>query len=257
MNLKPWTFAGICLCVLLVGAFLGRLSTSHRHNQITVNIEEGTNKINLAPEKEDVIKWIDQANRPVNVRFLTDAPCEEIKNPADTTDTCTIKISSGNFQYACSGSSTCVDPGVDPRSNTGLVAFAPGNGLVAPPAEGGSVVATISCPDPNGTPVVTWVPDPPGPSVNVDENIVWKAGSLNFTVSGFNDQNTPVQLCSQPTINQSSGHRTCTVVKDGNQTPPYRVTYTVTTSGTNACGSTSPTLTVNPAPQPSAPTGKS
>jgi hypothetical protein len=242
MNLKPWTFAGICLCVLLLGALLGRQSTPHRPNQITVDVENGSNKVNLAPGKNDVIKWVDQANHPVAVKFLTDAPCEEIKTAADTTDTCTINVPGGNFQYACAGSATCVDPGVDPRSNADLVSSVP-----VTPTAGASVTASISCPNPNGTPVVIWSPDPPGSSVNVGENIIWKGGSLQFSVSGFNYQNTPVSLCSQQTINQELAHHTCTVGQDGSHTPPYIVTYTVTTSGAKACGSTSSTLTVNPA----------
>src|SRR5437868_11988972 len=124
MNLKPWTFALICLCVLLVGIFLGRRlapggssdDDSHK-NIITVDVEDGSSKINLAPKKNDVIKWVDQANRAVTVKFLTDSPCHEIKKPSDTTDTCTVDVAGGNFQYACTGSSTCVDPGVGPRSN--------------------------------------------------------------------------------------------------------------------------------------------
>lgn len=250
MNFKPWTLAGICLLVLLLGALLGRLLA---HNTIIVDVEDGTNKINLSPAKNDVIRWTDQANHKVKVRFVTDAPCEEIKTPSNTTDTCTINIEHGNFQYLCDGSSTCVDPGVDPRSTSSDLESAPG-GLVAPKA-GNSVVASISCPAPNGTPVITWSPDPPGSSVTVGENIVWKAGSLDFTVSGFTYQNNPIQLCSQSTINQAPGHHTCTV-QDGGHTPPYTVTYTVTTSGPKACGSTSPTLTVYPATDTSTPAPK-
>lgn len=252
MTLKPWTFAVICLCALLLGAFLGRLSNSSRPNQITVDVEDGSNKINLAPAKNDVIKWVDQANNPVAVKFLTDAPCNEIKKASDTTDTCTVNALSGNFQYACAGSTTCVDPGVDPRSSAARQM--PPRAAVTPPS-GSFVTASIACPDPNGTPVVTWSPDPPGSSVNVNENIIWKAGSLNFTVSGFKYQNNSIQLCSQSAVDQSQ--HTCMVMKDPNQTPPYTVTYTVTTSGTNSCGSTSPTLTVNPPIQPSAPTPNS
>jgi hypothetical protein len=70
---------------------------------------------------------------------------------------------------------------------------------------------------------------------------------LNFTVTGFNYQNNPIQLCSQPTIDQN--YHTCTVVQDSSRTLPYTVTYTVTTSGERSCGATSPTLTVNPAPK--------
>ena len=241
MTLKPWTLAAICICALLVGGFVACRSTQ---NTITVDVEDGSSKINLAPKKGDVIKWVDQANRPVTVKFLTDSPCQEIKKPSDTTDTCTVDVAGGNFQYACTGSSTCVDPGVDPRSNSGLLA-SPGGPVAPSPA--GSVNASISCPDPSAPPVITWSPDPPGASVNVGQNIVWKGGSLNFTVTGFNYQNKPISLCSQSTIDQSPGHHTCTVVKDSNQNPPYIVTYTVTTSGEKSCGAASPTLTVNPA----------
>jgi hypothetical protein len=258
MTLKPWTVALICFCVLLVGIFLGRQLTpggtsnnDSQKNIITVDVEDGSSKINLAPRKNDVIKWVDQSNRPVNVKFLTDSPCQEIKKPSDTTDTCTVDVAGGNFQYICTGSTTCVDPGVDPRSNSGLLAES--GGPVAPSAAG-SVNASISCPDPNAPPVVTWSPDLPGSSVNIGQNIIWKAGSLNFTITGFNNQNNPVTLCSQTTVDQSAGHHTCTVVNDASQTLPYKVTYTVTTSGNHACGSASPTLTVNPASS-SAPNG--
>ena len=250
MTIKPWTVALICFCVLLLGIFLGRRLTpggsdpdSHK-NIITVDVENGSSKINLAPAKNDVIKWVDQANRPVAVKFLTDSPCQEIKKPSDTTDTCTVDVVGGNFQYVCTGSSTCIDPGVDPRSNSGLLA-SPGGPL--PPSPAGSVNASISCPDPNAPPVVIWSPEPPGASVNVGQNIIWKAGSLHFTVTGFNYQNNPITLCSQSTIDQSPGHNTCTVAQDGSHTPPYAVTYTVTTSGEKSCGSASPTLTVSPA----------
>src|SRR5260370_34162742 len=113
MPLKPWTFAGISLCVLIIGAFLGRMVVPHpqtnNKNKITVTVENGTNKINLSPQEQDVIRRVDQADHPVQVRFLTDAPCQQIKKPADATDTCTIRASSRNFQYVCTGSSIAVD----------------------------------------------------------------------------------------------------------------------------------------------------
>jgi hypothetical protein len=244
MTLKPWTLAAICLCALLVGGFVACRSTPNAQNTITVDVEDGSNKINLAPKKGDVIKWVDQANHPVTVKFLTNSPCEEIKKPSDTTDTCTVAVEGGNFQYACSGSTTCVDPGVDPRSSSsGTLARSPG--VPAPPTGAGSVIAAISCPDTSAPPVITWSPDPPGSSVTVGQNIIWKAGSLNFTVTGFKYQNNQIQLCSQSTIDQN--YHTCTVVQASGQTPPYMVSYTVTTSGQGSCGSASPTLTVNPA----------
>lgn len=251
MTLKPWTLAAICLCVLLLGGFLSCRSTSHPKNTITVDVEDGSSKINLSPGKGDVIKWVDQADRAVNVQFLTGSPCQELKGRTGTTDTCTIDVDRGNFQYKCAGSAACVDPGVDPRSNSGLLAKPP----TGPPTPSGtgSVTASISCSDPNAPPVVTWS-DTPGSSVTVGENIIWKAGLLDFTVTGFKSQNNPVQLCSQSTIDQT--HRTCTVIQGSSQTPPYMVTYTVTTSGDQSCGSASPTLTVNPASQTSAPAPK-
>jgi hypothetical protein len=240
MTLKPWTLAAICICALLVSGFV---ACRPAQNTITVDVEDGSSKINLAPKKGDVIKWVDQANHPVMVKFSTDSPCQEIKKPSDTTDTCTVTVETGNFQYACAGSTTCVDPGVDPRSSSSGT-LARSSGPPAPPTGAGSVTAAISCPDPSAPPVITWSPDPPGSSVTVGQNIIWKAGSLSFTVTGFKYQNNPIQLCSQPTIDQN--YHTCTV-QDSSQTLPYTVTYTVTTSGQGSCGSTSPTLTVNQA----------
>ena len=58
MTLKPGTLAAICLCVLLLGGFLSCRSTSHPKNTITVDVENGSSKINLAPEKGDVLDLI-------------------------------------------------------------------------------------------------------------------------------------------------------------------------------------------------------
>jgi hypothetical protein len=259
MTLKPWTLAAICLCILIIGVFLGRLlapgssSSNPQNNTITVDVENGSGKINLAPRKNDVIKWVDQVDKAVKVKFLTDSPCKELHHSTGTTDTCTVEVERGSFQYVCDGSPACVDPGVDPRSNSGLLAR---SGPPVAPSPAGFVTASISCPNPNGPPVVTWSPDPPGSSVNVNENIIFKGGSLNFTVTGFTYQNHPIQLCSQSTVNESPVNHTCTLVKDPGQTPPYMVTYTVTTSGERSCGSASPTLTVNPASPTAVPTGK-
>src|SRR5438270_6909978 len=217
MTLKPWTLAAICLCVLLLGGFLSCRSTSHPKNTITVDVENGSSKINLAPEKGDVIRWVDQANRAVNVQFLTGSPCQELKGRTGTTDICTIDVDRGNFQYKCAGSTSCVDPGVDPRSNSGLLAH-PGGPVAPSPA--GSVNASISCPDPNAPPVVTWS-DTPDSSVTVGQNIIWKAGLSDFTITGFQSQGRPVTLCSQPTSDQS--HRTCTVVQIGRASCRERV----------------------------------
>jgi len=236
MTLKPWTLAAICICALLIGGFVACRTTPK--NTITVDVEEGSNKINLAPKKGDVITWVDQANNAVTVNFLTDSPCEENNNAPGPTKTCTVNVEHGNYQYDCIGSTTCVDPGIDPRS-TLIVAAKPGGPVTPSPA--GSVTASISCPGPN----VTWSPNPPGASVNIGQNIIWKAGSLNFTITGFNYQSKPITVCSQSTIDQD--HHTCSVVQDSSQNPPYTVTYTVTTSGDKSCGSASPTFTVNPA----------
>jgi hypothetical protein len=161
MNLKPWTFALICLCVLLVGIFLGhQLATggsNSQNNTITVDVENGSGKINLSPRQNDVIRGVDQANEAVKIKFLTDSPCKEITDSASTTDTCTIAVEKGSFQYACDGSPACVDPGVDPRSNSGLLAT---SGGPVEPSPAGFVTASVSCPNPNGPPVVTWSPDP-------------------------------------------------------------------------------------------------
>ena len=177
-----------------------------------------------------MIKWVDQANKAVKVKFLTDSPCKEIANSASTTDIGTIAVEKGSFQYACDGSPACVDP----RSNSGLLAT---SGAPVEPSPAGFVTASVSCPNPNASPVVTWSPDPPGSSVIVGENIIFKGGSLDFTVGGFTYPKNPVQLCSQPTIDQNPANHTCTLVKDPDQSPPYIVTYTVTTSGEKSCGS--------------------
>jgi hypothetical protein len=244
MTLKPWVLAALILCALIIGALLGHRLT---HNKFVVDVEDGTGKINLSPYTGDSIEWISQTDhQKVNVNFLTDSPCQETFDPKAGTSICTIKSvpEGSSFEYVCP---ECADPGVDPRSGSAPSLAATG---LKPLSSGGSVTAVIGCPNPNGPPVVTWIPAQPGSSVNVTENIVWKAGSIAFTVDQFNVSSVPVQLCSQSPINQTVAHRVCTVVQDANQTPPYTVGYTITT--TNACGSTSSnTLTVNPAPPPS------
>jgi hypothetical protein len=241
MTFKPWILAALILCALMIGALLGQRFT---HNKFVVDVEDGTGKINLSPYTGDTIEWISQTDqKPVKVHFLTDSPCQETIDSTGTS-ICTIKsVSEGSsFEYVCP---ECADPGVDPRSGSAPSLAATG---LKPLSSGGSVTAVIGCPNPNGPPTVTWIPDSPGHPVNVTGNIVWKAGSIAFTVDQFNVGSVPVQLCSQSPINQTLAHRVCTVVQDTNQTPPYTVGYTVTTTGTGACGSISSTLTVNPAP---------
>jgi hypothetical protein len=238
MNLKPWTLLALLILALLAGFLLCKAMSHPHSNTLSVDVEDGTGRINLAPSKGDVINWTKQSDgKPVTVHFTTGSPCEQ----SGDTDTCKINVSGGNFEYICDAATPCVDPGVDPRTNSAGSGGGGGQGVVTTPGTS-AAIASIAC---SQSPAVTWNPSN---SVNVGQNIVFKGGSLDFTVSGFNVGGTPVQLCSQATINQNN--RTCSVVQDGSQTPPYTVTYTVSTSGTGSCGSNANLqLTVNAASQ--------
>ena len=213
---------------------------------------------------------------PVLVKFINGSPCA-ITAPGSTTtplSTCEIVKKTGRFEYNCVDADPpkniiCLDPGVDPQSGTGgdqldlnvfrklfqsvevalgLNFFAGPGGAVqvikatdtpTPPPSTKSPAATlypgISCS--NDASALAVTPDAltdPGHALTVwpGQKIYWQPGELsNFTVT-FNPADS---ICTEGSVfNGSAANPQCTVAK----TPPYDVTYAVSTTDTKACKTT-------------------
>lgn len=257
---KRWMPTVAVLCVLILGFFLGILFDAHfRPNNITFEVDNATNRVNVVPREHDVIKWIQQSPdpttaTPVQVGFISGSPCSE-QSPSST---CHVNASHGNYEYICT-SATCVDPGVDPKSTTngpslqsvkvlfkadtgdtgnqGSQNAANANAAAATSATitDNTAVAGIQClpsAAPN-TPAVNWkyplTANDPLP-VKVGQTIVWKSGAIaQFTI------NIPAGTCAEQASGPINSDRPkCTVLAG----TPASVQYSVTTSGNNACSNT-------------------
>jgi hypothetical protein len=139
MEFTGKTLAVFVISSVIVGALLGYwFGARPRGNHIRLEIENGTNRVVLVPEKRDVIKWYTQPtnSRPATeayVRFQQWSPCDE--GLASTT-TCTIN-DEGYFEYKCD-SPICRDPGVDPRNTSLLASPPPGGKGNNPPGQQGN-----------------------------------------------------------------------------------------------------------------------
>jgi hypothetical protein len=117
-----------CLCALILGFLLGAILEAHyRPNYITLEIEPGTTRVNLAPRVNDVINWIYRPEDPkhVTAALVKFAPKNSPCVGTSIASTCVIaKEGSGlKFEYNCVDANpatkiVCLDPGVDPVSTT-------------------------------------------------------------------------------------------------------------------------------------------
>jgi hypothetical protein len=110
----------LCFCILLVGIVIGGciIAALPGHNRIHLVVLPNQ-AVNVSPEVGDVIDWVayGQQNPPaITFSSATGRPCQEVNSAS----TCQFNDSrTGIFIYHCSGSANC-DPGVGPRSVTGL-----------------------------------------------------------------------------------------------------------------------------------------
>jgi hypothetical protein len=119
--MKLWIVA---VCCLIAGFLLGVcLDAKYRPNTITLFLQDN-GKLSVQPKVGDLISWVSYDNRyQPQINFLfNQSPCAKGSTPSacwyDPTNT-TAPIS----LYGCSLNGTpsvCADPGVGPRSGTGI-----------------------------------------------------------------------------------------------------------------------------------------
>jgi hypothetical protein len=105
----------------------------------------------------------------------------------------------------------------------------------------------IKCDETSHSPVVTSLTDPNNPTaditVAVDRKVQWTSGQKTFTVGNFLVNGTKTKICAQQADENSvmdNNHSVCKVLASAIPAIPpgqtsYRVAYTVTTSGSDAC----------------------
>ena len=221
MNINGTTLIAIVTAPLIIGSLLGapyqtrpnpkaaarpKPPDSTHSNYIRIEIRPGTKVAVVAPEVGDTVEWYPQATNanpnplPATVRFQGKPPCAG-HNTGDPISACKV-TTRGNFEYDCVPPGTCVDPGMDPRSQTGTVLLAmpaPGGGGAPPPPPPPPVRApapalalangppdlptmTISC-DQTQTPIVPQGKNPL--AAYQSQQISWVAGTVSTSSSTF------------------------------------------------------------------------
>jgi hypothetical protein len=206
MNVNGPTLLSIVTAPLIIGSLLGA-SYAARKPKPAVPAHSGTNiirleidpagKVVLAPQVNDVVEWFVQPtqNHPNGtaafVSFPGFSPCQG--NPNDTLTYCFIQ-KEGHFDFKCDPRNSCVDPGMDPRSQTGTVLL--GEAAVAPAVTPAPALATepppldrirIDCENQLPKPTVEPI------SVLYHQKIPWfDAPGQDFTIT-----TTPRKFCAE------------------------------------------------------------
>ncbi|HWW97850.1 MAG TPA: hypothetical protein VNY74_09135 [Edaphobacter sp.] len=193
MEFNGKNVAVLAISSVIVGALLGNWFGSRpRGKHIRLEIEHGTNRVVLVPQKDDIIHWYTQptSSHPSTeayVRFQQWSPCQE---GLGSTPTCTVN-DEGYFEYKCD-SPVCRDPGVDPRTTLLVTPPPAGKGKIVPAA------ATPTGPEPLSVPIGCDANQNPTPNedplqVVPTQVISWSAGKItNFTITipaGFCQEN--------------------------------------------------------------------
>jgi hypothetical protein len=247
MEFTRKTLAVFVISSVVVGALLGYwFGARPRSNHIRLEIENGTNRIVLVPQKGDIINWFtqptsSQPTREAYVKFQQWSPCQE---GLSSTTTCTVN-DEGYFEYKCD-SPICRDPGVDPR-NTSLLATPPtgGKGNNPPPPQGNNppgtkpnaapAAASPTGPEPLPVPIGCDANQNPLPNADplqvvATQVISWSAGKItNFTIT------VPAGFCQEnpsSTSITSNPNAVCTV----QATSGTKVTYNVKGVCANSSG---------------------
>jgi hypothetical protein len=202
---------------LIVGTLLG--ARFRPANHIRLEIENGTGRVVLAPQIDDVLEWYTQPNSAhptpttAAVQFQQWSPCAEGRA---VTSTCKVNAY-GLFEYNCVNP-FCRDPGVDPRSVTHVKAHPRGGEPGAPPPPSPDPVPVpIGCdqetqnPTPNQNPV----------SVVQGQVISWSAGNISkFKIkipAGFCQESASGYITADPL------NAVCSVQASAGTTVTYNV----------------------------------
>ena len=122
------------LLALIVGIVLGTLLGAKYRPNHTIVWLENSKKVFISPHEGDVIDWGSQNGDLKQISFLGSIPCKEVQSGASTdiVTRCTfqsppapsgVKNDKRTYSYACVGnkiSIACQDPGVGPKSITGV-----------------------------------------------------------------------------------------------------------------------------------------
>jgi len=202
-------------------------------NYIRLEIDP-TGTVVLAPQVGDLIEWYPQrtANNqnpdPAFVKFRKYTPCQG--QPGQTIAYCSVQ-KGGHFEYKCDPPSACVDPGMDPRSQTQSV-------LLARPGGGGVTPVPIDATGPPPLPRITIDCDNQNPSPDVEpiqvlknQKIPWiDAPGQDFTIT-----TTPPKFCAEDKgagIQSYDGLAVCTATADPGKSATYTVKSACPNSGT-------------------------
>ncbi|HWZ01816.1 MAG TPA: hypothetical protein VNX17_12070 [Edaphobacter sp.] len=132
MNINGTTLIAIVAAPLIIGSLLGAPPAAQKPkpapapkgtNLIRLEIDP-TGKVVLAPQANDIVEWFVQPtkNHPTAtaayVSFPGFSPCQG--NPGDTLTYCFVQ-KEGDFNFECDSRNPCVDPGMDPRSQSGTI----------------------------------------------------------------------------------------------------------------------------------------
>jgi hypothetical protein len=248
MNINGTTLIAIVTAPLIIGSLLGApyqtrpnpkaAPPAHKNNYIRIEIRPGTKEAVVAPEVGDTVEWYPQATaniphpQAVSVKFQGPPPCDG-HNTDDLIPSCKVNTR-GNFEYDCWPLGTCVDPGMDPRSQTGTV-------LLAMPARGGGGAPPPPPPPPTAVPAPALAVGPPALQpirISCDQSqtpivpdgkdpiqafqgqqIAWIAGEIsNFII------NIPPKFCIEDKYGtghiQANNTAVCTVAADADTTKP-------------------------------------
>lgn len=251
MNINGTTLIAIVTAPLIIGSLLGapyqtrpnpraprpKAPASTHSNYIRIEIRPGTKVAVVAPQIGDTVEWYPQATKanpnplPAVVTFQGKPPCEQ-HYAGDPISACVVNAK-GNFEYDCdSVKNPCVDPGMDPRSQTGTVLLAmpaPSGGGAPPPppsvrapalalANGPPALPTmtIDC-DQTQTPIVPQGKNPL--AAYQSQQISWVAGAVSDFII-----NIPPKFCMEDTTGtghiQADNVAVCTVAADADTTKP-------------------------------------
>ena len=189
-------------------------------------------KLYLAPNKRDIIHWKrDSGTGPVNINFTSGNPCNE----PNGSNTCTVKVDSGYFDYNCtdnSGASICVDPGIEPGSGgDGILPRIFGPAIAS--ASGfniNSQVAAfqIGC-DAGGNIAVRDYLGNAAPAINPGATIQWTSPSMEFNISEISPANSCVGGPREGRV------QWCNSAASTPRNQSSTVKYHVKVNGPNAC----------------------
>jgi hypothetical protein len=151
MNVNGTTLVALVTAPLIIGSLLGAAAPAYkRHNHIILEIDP-TGTVVLAPQLNDTVVWQLQPTKAhpqatkAFVTFPGFSPCDG--QSGARIDTCLVK-KEGHFDFVCDPfTNPCVDPGMDPRSQTGTILLArpastPGATPAATPAATTPAAAT-------------------------------------------------------------------------------------------------------------------